>query len=84
MSVDRPLTDAQERALIILADAWDDWTNGGPQAREPWRHKPCRNVQTLEALKRLGLIDVRLYHSTLEWEARITQEGLSLVRGMGD
>lgn len=83
MNVDRPLTDAQERALIRLDELWDKWVTGGPKAREPWG-KPCRETRTLGALSDLGLVELRLRYGSLDREARITEKGRELLRGMGD
>lgn len=74
---DRPLTDAQERALIRLADRlssrWGPWLPSGV----------CR-VNTLESLDRLGLAEVRMRPPRLDVEARITKAGLDLLATMGD
>lgn len=72
---DRPLTDAQERALIFLADRAPVWCLGA-----------TRSVTTLQALERRGLAEVRPYlgYGYFRWEARITSAGLELIGTMGD
>jgi hypothetical protein len=69
----RPLSDAQERALIRLA-------------RDPERfhYKICRAETTLDVLERQGLVETRLWHYSLDREARITAKGLALLATMGD
>ncbi len=70
MTKDRPLTDAQERVLVRLAD------------RSPaWCIRAGR-ITTLQVLERKGLAEVLL--SYYGWEARITQAGLELLGTMGD
>ncbi len=76
---DRPLTDAQERALIRLADRlssrWGPWLPSGVGG--------CR-TNTLESLDRLGLAEVRMRPPRLDVAARITKAGLDLLATMGD
>jgi len=75
-TVDRPLTDAQERALIALASSLDFWGD------DFW-DKPCRDARTLLRLGDLGLAELR-FHPTMHTQARITPAGLELCRSMGD
>jgi hypothetical protein len=70
---DRPLSDAQERALITIADHAPGWTSNS-----------SRSVTTLDALKRRGLIEYRFSTPWSRYEARITPAGVAMVNSMGD
>ena len=72
---DRPLTDAQERALIAYADYHDD--NPGR-----WTKPPGVQLGTMEALRKRGYLLIRF----IGWTelGQITPDGYALVRGMGD
>lgn len=72
MSIDRPLTDAQERALIHLSES-----GAGLFVCPPG----CRPA-TLDVLARLGLVELR--EQPLVTSGRITEEGRALLRSMGD
>ncbi len=72
---DRPLTDAQERALIELVDRRG--------SEREWA-KPCRNSTTLFRLSELGLVELRFRSGTLDVEGRATDAGVDLCHSMGD
>jgi hypothetical protein len=72
--LDRPLSDAQERALIVLAE-YDSWHRSG-------YHRMRSN--TLESLLDLGYVKQRRVYHTLDREYRITEEGRALLATMGD
>lgn len=79
-TADRPLTDAEERCLIGLADRLGRLP---PLGYSEWG-KPCRNASTLSSLHRLGYVELRLRSGTLDLEGRINEAGLELLRSMGD
>lgn len=76
MSVEYPLTDAQERALIALSN---HHAMHGP---EQWTKPPGVQAPTLYRLATLGFAETREYPMTTL--ARITDEGSELLRSMGD
>jgi hypothetical protein len=88
---DRPLTDAEERTLIALADHEDDYRAKHPatgvfreMAYDAGFIRPacCRNSTTLYNLADRGLVETR--ERPMTPVARITDEGYRLVRSMGD
>lgn len=72
----RPLTDAQERALIALADHADKYDENA------FSKPPGVQAPTLYALARLGLVKTQERPTTVI--ARITSDGLDLLHSMGD
>lgn len=81
----RPLTDAEERCLIKLADRRDDSRAGKTELDRPmeeWKRNPARLDTTLYNLRDRGYCEVR--RSWGNAEGRITDAGYELVRGMGD
>ena len=77
---DRPLSDAQERALAGLArraDAGEAWTR---------TYHVARAVTTVSALEQRGLVEMRPTNRRfgLDWEARITEAGRAMLASMGD
>lgn len=81
MSSDRPLSDAQERALIVLGDRTAPntytWVGSGYHGVR---------TNTMFSLERLGLARVRLdvRWSGAGYEAQITQAGVEMLASMGD
>lgn len=86
VSVDRPLTDSQERALIALSELPDRYERGWHRAAEI----RCSIVagarlaaSTWFALKRLGLVECH-ESSVTPLEVKITEAGHAMLAGMGD
>jgi hypothetical protein len=86
---DRPLTDAQERALIRLVSI-----SGRHEGRGWFRtSRFCRSTTTATVLARLGLVELRFapqLHfgiarlSGSQYEARVTAAGREMLDSMGD
>jgi len=66
----KPLSKAQSKALEQIAH------------RAPAWFIRAGRITTLEALERIGLIELRLGY--LGWEARITEKGLDVIEAMNN
>lgn len=81
----RPLTDAQERALIDAANAERDTPGEWHKAKDlEFGWKPA----TWNVLHELGLVNVKYSQTQMfregDWLVRITTAGLDLCNSMGD
>jgi hypothetical protein len=77
VTANRPLTDAQERNLIVLGERSGLWVSSGQYGTR---------TNTLESLGRLDLAEVRheYRYSGGSVRARITPAGLEMLASMGD
>jgi len=91
MNADRPLSDAQERNLIVLGDrtASPDLRVNAPwPAEQPdgWIYagQYWTRANTLESLERLGLARSSVSGIRFSFRYQITEAGLIMLRSMGD
>lgn len=90
MSVDRPLSGPQEIALARLVtstDARARRVERGEDEGVGWEWHDSwwiGRTNTVDSLERLGLVERRLRHLSLDYEVRLTEAGREMCDSMGD